>query len=96
MYVLTASWAGASVSGLLALLTFTLSKVVSAAVDDNGASKNALRADQLDELVGDRALCVALAIGLEVAQVTNVALRVRRGAVSLAVRVDCFQIRGCD
>ena len=67
----------------------TLAEVVSASVDDDGAAKDALRADQLDELVGDRALSVTLAIGLEVAQVTNVALVIFGGTVGLAVGVDC-------
>lgn len=67
----------------------TLAEVVSASVDDDGATKDALGADQLDELVGDRALSVTLAIGLEVTQVTNVALVILGSTVGLAVRVDC-------
>jgi len=66
----------------------TLAEVVSAGVDNNGAAENTLGADQLDELVTDRALGVALAVGLEVAQVTNVALLVLGGTVGLAVRVE--------
>jgi len=46
-------------------------------------------ADQLDQLVLDRALCVALAISLEVAQVTDVTLLVRWSTVGLSLRVDC-------
>ena len=84
----TASRARAGVTGLLALLVATLAKVVSASVDNDGAAEDALGADQLDELVGDGALGVALAIGLEVAQVTNVALVVLGGTVGLAVRVE--------
>jgi hypothetical protein len=57
-------------------------------VDDNSAAKNALGADQLDELVRDGALGVALAVGLEVAQVADVALAVGGRAVGLVVRVD--------
>ena len=85
---LTAGWAWASVASLLALLVSTLTKIISATVYDNGASKNALRADQLDELVGNGALGVALAVGLEIAQVTNVTLVVSGCTVSLAVWVD--------
>lgn len=59
-------------------------------MDDNGAAEDTLGTDQLDELIGDGALGIALTIGLEVAQVTNVALRVRGGTVGLAVGVDCF------
>jgi hypothetical protein len=90
VYRLTASRAGTSVTGLLALLVATLAEVVSAGVDNNGAAENTLRADQLDELVADGALGIALTVGLEVAQVTNVALLVLGGTVGLAVRVDCY------
>jgi len=57
-------------------------------VNDNRAAEHALRADQLDELVGDGTLGVTLAIGLEVAKVANVTLAVARRAVGLGVRVD--------
>lgn len=49
---------------------------------------DALRANQLDERVGDSALGVALAVGGDVAEVANVAVLVARGAVRLAVGVD--------
>jgi hypothetical protein len=84
----TASRTGASVASLLALLVLALAEVVGAGVDDDGAAEHALRADQLDELVRDAALGVALGVGLEVAQVADVALAVRRGAVRLVVGVD--------
>lgn len=51
-------------------------------------SENALNTDQLDQLVRGRTNSVALGIGLEVAQVTNVALFVAGSTVGLAVRVD--------
>jgi hypothetical protein len=92
---LTASRARASVTGLLALLVATLAKVISASVDNDGTAEDALGADQLDELVGDGALGVALSIGLEVAQVTNVALVILGGTVGLAVRVDCQCMSTC-
>lgn len=57
-------------------------------MDNDGAAEDALRADQLDELVRDGALGVALGVGLEVAQVTDVALAVGGGAVGLVVGVD--------
>lgn len=44
-------------------------------------------ANQLDEAVADTALGVALSIGLDVAQVTNVTVRISRGTVALAVWV---------
>lgn len=58
-------------------------------MDNDGATKDALWADELDQLVGNGALGVALAVGLEVAEVTDVADLVRWSAVSLVVRVDC-------
>ena len=61
-------------------------------MDDNGAAEDALGADQLDELVRDGALGVALGVGLEVAQVADVALAVLGRAVRLAVRVDWVRI----
>ena len=84
----TASGTGAGVASLLALLVLALAEVVGAGVDDDGAAENALRADQLDELVRDGALGVALGVGLEVAQVADVALAVGGGAVGLVVGVD--------
>lgn len=55
---------------------------------NDGAAEDALRTDQLDELVSHRGLGVALGVGLEVAEVTNVALSVLGGTVGLVVRVD--------
>lgn len=52
-------------------------------------ANDALGANDLDELVGHRALGVALGIRLDVAEVTNMAVLVGRGAVGLAVGVDC-------
>jgi hypothetical protein len=49
---------------------------------------NALGSDELDELVGHRALSIALAIGLEVAKVTNVADLVGGSTMVLAMGVD--------
>lgn len=46
-------------------------------------------ADQLDERVLNGTLGVALGVGLDVAEVTNVAVLVRGRAVVLAVGVDC-------
>lgn len=60
-------------------------------MNNNSAAKNALRADQLDELVRHAAGGVALGVGLEVAQVADVALAVAGGAVGLVVGVDCAE-----
>jgi len=84
----TASGTSASVASLLALLVLALAEIVGAGVDDNGAAEDALGADQLDELVRDGALGVALGVGLEVAQVADVALAVGGSTVGLVVGVD--------
>jgi hypothetical protein len=52
-------------------------------------ANDALGSDQLDKLVLGRALGVTLAIEVEVAKVTNVALLVGRSTVGGVVRVDC-------
>lgn len=52
-------------------------------------ANDALGANELDQLVLNAALGVTLAIGLEVTEVTNVALLVAGGTVGLVVRVDC-------
>ena len=51
-------------------------------------ANNALRANELDQGVLHRALRVALAISLDVAEVADVALLVGGGTVGLAVGVD--------
>lgn len=85
----TAGGTGTGVASLEGLLVVTLAEVVGAAVNNDGAADDALGADQLDVLIGDGALGVTLAIGLDVAKVTDVAVRVLGGAVSLVVGVDC-------
>jgi hypothetical protein len=55
-------------------------------------ANDALGTNQLDQLVRDVALCVTLAVCLEVAQVTDVALVVAGGAVRLVVWVDCARV----
>ena len=63
---------------------------------------DALGANQLNQGVGDGALGVALAIGLEVTEITDVADIVGTVAVVLAVGVDCCDVsrasspRGCS
>lgn len=56
-------------------------------------ANDGLRADQLDMLVLNATLGVALAIGLDVAQVTNVAGLIGGSTVGLVVRVDCNSAR---
>ena len=85
---LTTGGTATSVSGLLALLVTSLSEVIGASVDNDSAAKNALGTDQLDQLVSDRAGSIALAVSLEVAEITDVTLLVRGSSVGLAMRVD--------
>lgn len=56
-------------------------------------SKNAVLANQFDLRVGDGALCIALAVGLDVAEVADVAVAVRGAAVLLAEGID-FETNG--
>ena len=84
----TASGTSASVTSLLRLLVSALAEVISSSVDDNGTANDALGADQLDQLVCDTSLRIALTISLEVAQVTDVALLVLGGTVCLVVGVE--------
>lgn len=65
-----------------------LAEIISSRMHDNGAAQYAVLANQLDQRILYRPLCVSLAIGLEVAEVADVALAVLRGPVGLAVRVD--------
>jgi hypothetical protein len=53
-------------------------------------ANDAVRSNELDVRVLHGTLGVTLAIGLDVAQVTNVSGFVAGSTVSLAVRVDCF------
>ncbi len=66
----------------------TLAQIVRTSMHHDCASEDALRPDQLDVLVCDRALGIALTIGLEVAYITNVALGVLGGAVGFAEGVE--------
>ena len=64
----------------------------------NTYADDAVLTDELNQLVSDGALCVALAVGLEVTQVTDVADLVLGGTVGLVVGVDCCssaQVRPC-
>ena len=56
----------------------------------NTYADDAVLTDELNQLVSDGALCVALAVGLEVTQVTDVADLVLGGTVVLAVGVDWY------
>lgn len=56
-------------------------------------ANHGLGSDELDKFVLNAALGVALGIGLDVSQVTDVACLIRGSAVGLVVRVDCE--KGC-
>lgn len=83
-----ASWTATSIASFLALCVATLAKVISAAVHDNGAPQNTRWTDQLYQRVFNRALCIALAISLEVSQVTDVTLAVLGSTMLLVEWVD--------
>jgi hypothetical protein len=55
------------------LLMAALPQIIRASMHDDGASQHGVFADQLDVLVGDGSLAVALPVGVEVAQVADVA-----------------------
>ena len=84
-----ASRTTASITRGLALLVPALTEVVGAGVHDDGAAEHALGTDQLDLLVRDGPLGVALAVRLEVAEVADVAFTVSGGAVRFGEWVDC-------
>ena len=84
-----ASRTTARVARRLALLVSAFAQVVGARVHDDGPPEDALGADQLDLLVRDGALGVALGVRLEVAEVADVAFCVGGCAVGLAKGVDC-------
>jgi hypothetical protein len=55
-------------------------------------ANDTLRTDELDELVRYGSLAVALGVSLEVAQVADVAVLIRWGAMLLIKRVDCYPL----
>lgn len=63
-------------------------------MDNDGSADDAVGADQLDQGVGGRALGVALTIGLDVAEIANVAGLVGGSTVGLLVRVEVRAGRG--
>ena len=84
----TASGTSTRIARRLALLVSALAEIIRAAVDNDGPTEHALGANQLNLLVGDGALGVALGVRLEVAEVADVAFAVRGGAVGFGERVD--------
>jgi len=77
-----------SITSLLGILVGTSTKVISSSVDNDGSSNDALRADEFDELVGDTALGIALAISLDVAKIAYMADLICWCTVGLAEWVE--------
>lgn len=67
----------------------TLTKIISARMANNSPTEHTLRPNQLDQLVCNRALRIALTVSLDVAQVADMALVVVGSTVGLLVGVDC-------
>lgn len=56
---------------------------------EDSYANDAVGANQLDKVVGDGALGIALSISLDVAEVTNVTGLIRGSSVGLVEGVDC-------
>lgn len=69
----------------------SLAQVIGTGMYDNGPAKDALRADQLDEVVLDGPFGVTLVVCFEVAKVADVTDRVRRGAVFFREGIDWIE-----
>ena len=87
-FVLTTSRTSAGVASLLALLIAALSKIVGSSVDNDSAAQDALGSNELNKLVADLAICIALSVSLEVAKISDMAVLVGWSTVLLAVGVD--------
>lgn len=72
----TAGWSASRIASGFALLVATLAQIIGAGVYDDGASQDAFGPNQLDMRVLDAAFAVPLAIGLEVAEITDMTLGV--------------------
>lgn len=79
----------ARIARSLALLMPALAQIVRAAMHDDCAAQHAFGPDELDLLVCDGALGVALAVRFEVAEVADVSFGVGGGAVGFGEGVDC-------
>ena len=65
----------------------TFTQIIRARMHDDGAAQHGLLADQLDEAVLDAAFTVAVGVGLEVAEVADVAGFITGGTVWWGVLV---------
>jgi len=82
------SGASTSVTSLERLLMATLAQVIRTSVDNDSAAQDRVGANQLYKAVLEFAFGEALAIGLDVAQVTNVPDLILGSTVGLAVGVE--------
>lgn len=80
--------AGTSVARWLAQLVSTLAKIIGIGVHDNGASDDAVGAEERNLGVGDFDLGGAVAGGLNVAQIAQVTILVDGSAMLLAIRIE--------
>lgn len=84
----TASRTATRIARRLTLLMTALAQIVRAGVHDDRPAEHALGPDELDHLVRDGPLGVALAVRLEVSEVADVAFAVGWGAVGFGEGVD--------
>jgi len=84
----TTSRTSARITGLLALLAFSLAEIIGTRMHDDGTAQHALLSDQLDEAVLDAALAIAVAVGCKVSEVADVADLIGWCTVCLAEGVE--------
>lgn len=90
----TTSRTSARITGLLALLAFSLAEIIGTRMHDDGTAQHALLSDQLDEAVLDAALAIAVAVGCKVSEVADVADLI--GWCTVGVNVSTLLIEwGC-
>ena len=57
-------------------------------MDNDSAAQDALGSNELNKLVADLAICIALSVSLEVAKISDMAVLVGWSTVLVAVGVD--------
>lgn len=90
----TTSRSPARISRRLTLLMTPLAQIVCTGMHDNRTTQYALGPNQFHERVLDAALAVTLTVGLEVAEVADVAVGIGGCAVLFGVRVDWLDTIG--
>jgi len=84
----TASSPATSITGFERFLVVASSQVIGTCMNNNSTSNNTKRAIQGDQFVLERERCRAVFITLDVPQVADMSLGIRRGTVVVAVRVE--------